>query len=77
MEITSINDLTLDHISSDGSGTELDLIAFKAACWRYLEANTCTEREAIDVIFGDGDFGARLYEWAPEEAAAAAAQEGK
>lgn len=71
-----IADLTLEDISSDGSGSEADVEAFKAACRNYRQANGGSEAEAITVIFGEGDFWERVFFWAPEEAERANGQGG-
>ena len=66
MEIQRIADVTLEHISSDGSGSEADVEAFKDACYAYARAHRISEREAIEVIYGDGAFGERVQEWGPD-----------
>ena len=71
MEAKRIDDVTLEHISSDGSGTEADLAAFKAACRTYQDAHGVVDEDAIEAIFGDGDFWARVCQYAPREALAA------
>ena len=70
----TIRNLTLSDIG-DGSGTELDLIAFQAAADNYLDAHDdddCTAEDAIAALFGNGgDMWVNVHEWAPAEAALA------
>ena len=65
----TIRELTLHRLGSEA--TDLDLIAFRAACHNYQDSNDCDDEEAITAIWGNGDFGARVVEWAPTEAKAA------
>jgi hypothetical protein len=59
--VTKINDLTADHIGN--VATSDDLTQFKAACWNWLDENPeATEQEAIDYVWGDGDFSTRVAE---------------
>jgi hypothetical protein len=58
---TTIDALTLADISSDGSGTDEDVEQFKAACRDYQRVSGCTDREAIEAIWNDGDFQQCLF----------------
>jgi hypothetical protein len=69
MSATTLAELTVEHLGD--SATEADLIAFEAAVRNYAEAEGATEEEAIDAIWGAGDFWGRVVRWAPEEAARA------
>lgn len=46
--------------------TEDDLYRFRAACANYLSANLCSEAEATDAIWGDGDCWARVIALTPD-----------
>jgi len=68
----TIAEITTDHLGSAAS--ELDVAAFQAAATNYQAATSSSEAEAIDAVFGNGDFWGRCAEWAPKESAEAANQ---
>lgn len=61
--ITRLTDLTEEHIGAGGEpdGGVLMLAMFKRACERYQAQHGGSEGDAIDAIWGQGDFGERMY----------------
>jgi hypothetical protein len=65
MNVKRIDDLTLDDLDIEG-GDAGDLGFFKAACRQYQQATRSTDQEAIEHIYGDGDWDDRAEGWVGE-----------
>ena len=63
-----IDDLTPDDLNLGGGGDEGDLGFFKEACRHYQQATRSTDQEAIEHIYGDGDWDDRAAAWVGEPA---------
>ena len=64
---TLIRDVTLDDISSDGSGDAADVNLFKRAAEALAERDRLSEADAIARLFGNGDWVARAHRLAGED----------
>ena len=57
---TTYQEMTIDYLGD--MATEYDLRYFQSACEAYQSRTGCSDREAPDYIWGDGDWLQRGYE---------------
>jgi len=57
---TTYQEMTIDYLGD--MATEYDLQYFQSACEAYQSRTGCSDREAPDYIWGDGDWLQRGYE---------------
>lgn len=52
--MTTLNDLTIEHLGDDA--TAQDLAQFKGWVRELMARDEMTDEDAIDALFGDGDY---------------------